>query len=73
MTCRNCRFLDVRPNAAGNIIPRKDYAYRCVVPMPEYEWPKSVRKPSVFAHYMRPDDGEGCAFFELRKKGSTAQ
>lgn len=71
MTCRNCCFLDVRPNAAGKIIPRKDNFYRCAVPMPEYDWPKSVLKPRPHQRYMNPDEGEGCTFWEMRKKGGA--
>lgn len=71
MTCRNCRFLDVRPNAAGKIIPRKDNWYRCKVPLPEYEWPNSVVVPRPAAHSMGPDEGEGCKFWKLREKGGA--
>jgi hypothetical protein len=66
--CRDCRFLDVKPNAAGRRVVGRDRTYNCTAPIPEPELPDSVT--SAFGWRWPParsrmvgDDGAGCPMF----------
>lgn len=72
MTCRTCRYLDVKPDRSGRRVPRKNYAYRCTVPLPEVKWPASV---TTYVGFREPhktmmdlDEGEDCPLYEELKK-----
>jgi hypothetical protein len=83
MTCRTCKWFDLKPRKDGKIVPRKGDHCRCTVLLPPPPvMPKSI---TIFtdtkAHYgfgnilwperggyMSVDDGEGCAFHEPRAK-----
>lgn len=73
MSCRNCKYLEVAPNAAGKIVPRKGKSYRCKAPDPEQPiLPHSILRVYGFKwafgrSYMSPEDGEGCLMWEYRK------
>jgi hypothetical protein len=66
MTCRDCRFLDVKPDAIGRRVPRRDGAYRCSWSAPEIALPTSMkqfdlqRKLASSRSYMGPDDPHDC-------------
>jgi hypothetical protein len=67
MTCGQCRFLRVAPDADGKIRVRKTKSYLCTVPVETPRLPKSVRnyeppRPT----YMEPGDGDGCVYFAER-------
>ena len=69
MTCRNCRYLDVRPDKDGKRRTRKSNSYRCTAPMPKVKWPDSVTTYHGY-HFpphktmMSPDQGEDCPTFK---------
>lgn len=73
--CRNCRFLDVKPDKLGRRIVRRQETYDCLVPLaPPPPLPASLPQ-STFATYrdgakwgMNPDEGETCPLFEPLKK-----
>ncbi len=73
MTCRTCALLDVRPDASGRIVPRKDKSYRCLAKIPIVPLPRSVRG-YYFSHgrpvpgHMEPDEGDNCFYHEERRK-----
>lgn len=74
--CRSCRYLEVPPNKTGRVVPRKDQAYRCSVPLPQYRFPASVTTRHGFdgslpKRRMDPEEGQDCPFWELRKKRSN--
>ena len=70
-TCRGCKFLDVKPDKLGRIIPRKDFVYRCTAPIPTIEdlgLPRSVTdyaggQLSFHKSRMAPDWGADCPAF----------
>ena len=70
MTCRDCRFLDVRPDAAGRRVLRKDHMFPCTVPVPEPDVPACMKYgdwPPRRSHMGR-DDGADCKFYDQLKK-----
>jgi len=80
MTCRTCKWFDVKPRKDGKIVPRKGDHCRCTVPLPPPPvMPKSVQinprssfglgvlQWPAFGGYMDVDAGEGCTFHEQRE------
>lgn len=70
-TCGHCKYLDVRPDAAGRFIARRGYAYLCTVPVMQPVVPESMLKYHSWKWppnriYMERGDGEGCKLFERR-------
>ena len=74
MSCRTCVHLDVLPNKAGKIVPRKGRMYPCRAPIPDL---KSLGLPqSVTGAYrfqwpphtvrMEPDDDQNCPTYSPR-------
>ncbi len=35
MTRKPCKFVDIKPDARGRVVMRKDFAYKCNYPAPE--------------------------------------
>lgn len=75
MTCRNCQFLGVTPNAAGKRVVRKGYAYPCTVPVEMPPLPDSITKAYGFhwppsRSHVEPDDGANCPTFQEIAKTS---
>lgn len=67
MTCRNCRFLDVKPDATGRRRVARGSAQPCLAPVPELPpLPSSITGHYSFPKWpptrawMGPDDGAGC-------------
>ncbi len=44
MAANRCRHLEVQPDADGTVRVRKNYAYKCRFPIPEYPLPASVTR-----------------------------
>jgi hypothetical protein len=77
MTCGKCFFLDVKPDSAGRIVPRKDGAYKCLYKSPDLRTmlPESeIRALRLILDndgrlprsHMSRDDGENCRGFTRR-------
>lgn len=78
MSCKTCKWFDVKPNKAGRIVIRKDTASRCIFPLPElpelphsvtksYGWPESGIAAFRRA-WMPATSGVGCPAHEERLK-----
>lgn len=74
--CRTCKYLDVPPDAAGRIVPRKQFTYPCAAPILSAEaigLPRSVTAGTGSFHWppakshMLPDWGEGCPAYVQRE------
>ena len=71
MTCRTCKWLDVRPDKDGKRRVRKNNGYRCIVQVAAPKWPDSVTKAHGYYYspartFMSPDEGENCPTKEKR-------
>lgn len=75
MSCRKCRWMDVQPNKAGRISPRKDTVYPCIVPVEMPVLPYSITSRHDFSaqmfdqhnrRYVSPNEGDNCPMFERR-------
>lgn len=71
MTCRTCKFLDVKPHSDGVVRPRYDYIYECIAPIPEPTLPPSITRYPGWSWppnrmYMTPNDGEDCPLYQKR-------
>lgn len=67
MTCRTCKFLDVKPDKIGRVIPRSTFMYRCLAPLPDYIAPACF-EIEVMQRRMTIESGKGCTFHEPRTK-----
>ena len=67
MSCGQCKFLRVLPDADGKVRIRKSRVYSCTTSLEHLHLPKSVRnyKPPV-PGYVQPTEGEGCSYFVER-------
>lgn len=72
MTCRDCKFLDVKLDASGRRVVRKTNMYPCDAPITIPPLPHSVTKCYSYREpsrcYMSPQDGEGCPLYEKLAK-----
>lgn len=69
MSCRTCKFLDVKPDADGRARIRKQNVYPCTVVVPLPNLPDSVRMAYHFSwpptrRVMQPDEGVSCHCYE---------
>ena len=73
MTCRKCKYLDVRANNGGRVVPKRDGLYKCLAPIPDLRLvlPRSVTVGTP--RHMSPEDGEGCPTFALRAPSSVKE
>jgi len=74
MTCRECKFLRVLPDADGKVRIRKTRAYSCTAKIEPLRLPKSVRlyQPPTTG-YMEPHQGEGCSYFVARSNSPAVR
>lgn len=71
-SCKTCRFLDVRPDAAGRRVARKGSVHPCLYPLPSFPaLPDSVTKNWQFRLpsdatkvFMEKTDGTACPTYE---------
>jgi hypothetical protein len=74
--CGSCKYLDVKPDALGRVVVRKQNSYQCLAPQPDqpplptsvlkrygWEWPP-------LRTYMEGTDGKDCAVFVRRESGN---
>lgn len=47
MTCKTCKWLDVKPDKAGRVVVRKDSVYPCVVKFPTPKLPDSITRAYI--------------------------
>ena len=67
MTCKTCKFLDVRPDKSGRRGVRKGFTYRCL-----WEMPELVLADSITRYVSFPPRTSRGATWEART-GSTAR
>lgn len=71
MTCKTCKFLDVRPDKSGRRGVRKGFTYRCLWEMPELVLADSITRyvsfpPNFPRSHMGGEDGVNCPVQEPR-------
>jgi hypothetical protein len=74
--CGSCKYLDVKPDSVGRVVPRKNCAYMCLAPDPEKPLvPASMRNYRLWQWppprtYMSPSDGEDCPAYKHRERSN---
>ena len=71
--CKTCKHLEVAPTPSGRRVVRRDGAYKCVVPSPEFPaLPDSITKAYSFGslprRWMSGHEGTSCPLWEPVKR-----
>ncbi|MGZ2374941.1 hypothetical protein ACVI3U_002844 [Sinorhizobium medicae] len=69
-----CKFVDIKPDARGRIVMRKDYAYPCAAPLPDVALPTSITASDgrrAAGRHITKDDCAACPCWTPREAIET--